>query len=138
MQALLGHALAATWDHVAGGRGCNPTCRSKLDAALTCNRCDAEQAKTADGDEARYMASSAAYLRYYASALRSAREHAPSLLPVLVVLNDMPAAYTAWVEAQVRGHACTGRVRRLGRRGAAPPVAWAWKCCLAECHHQQG
>lgn len=58
------------------------------------------QAKTADGDEARYMASSAAYLRYYASALRSAREHAPSLLPVLVVLNDMPAAYTAWVEAQ--------------------------------------
>lgn len=59
------------------------------------------QAKTADGSEARYIGNSSSYLRYYAAALRSARERAPSLLPVLVVLNDMPPDFLAWVEAQV-------------------------------------
>lgn len=60
------------------------------------------QAKSADGSETHYITSSASYLRYYASALRSAREKAPSLLPVLVVLNGMPPDYVQWVEAQVR------------------------------------
>ncbi|KAI7846312.1 hypothetical protein COHA_000149 [Chlorella ohadii] len=58
------------------------------------------QAKAADGSEAHYITSSASYLRYYASALRSARENAPSLLPVLVVLNSMPQEFVDWVEAQ--------------------------------------
>ena len=61
------------------------------------------QAKAADGSETHYITSSSSYLRYYASALRSARERAPSLLPVLVVLNDMPQDFIDWVELQVRG-----------------------------------
>ena len=65
--------------------------------------CAHVQAKAADGSEAHYITSSASYLRYYASALRSAREHAPSLLPVLVVLNSMPQDFVDWVEAQARG-----------------------------------
>ena len=60
------------------------------------------QSKTKDGSEAHYITSSSSYLRYYASALRSAREHAPSLLPVLVTLNAMPQDFIDWVEAQVR------------------------------------
>ena len=61
------------------------------------------QSETKDGSDTHYMTSSSSYLRYYASALRSARLHAPSLLPVLVVLNSMPQDYLDWVEAQVRG-----------------------------------
>lgn len=64
------------------------------------------QAKAADGSEAHYITNSASYLRYYASALRSAREHAPSLLPVLVVLNSMPQDFVDWVEAQARVMVC--------------------------------
>lgn len=62
--------------------------------------CILPQAKAADGSEAHYITSASSYLRYYASALRSARERAPALLPVLVVLNDMPQDFIDWVEAQ--------------------------------------
>lgn len=57
-------------------------------------------------------------MRYYAVALRSTREHAPSLLPVLVVLNAMPPDFINWVEAQARHTdcACAGLLeRRHGR-----------------------
>ncbi|KAI7846309.1 hypothetical protein COHA_000146 [Chlorella ohadii] len=60
------------------------------------------QAKAADGSEAHYITSSASYLRYYASALRSARENAPSLLPVLVVLNSMPQEFVDWGALVIR------------------------------------
>lgn len=62
--------------------------------------CILPQAKAADGSEAHYITSASSYLRYYASALRSARERAPALLPVLVVLNGMPQDFVVWVEAQ--------------------------------------
>ncbi|GBG00625.1 hypothetical protein Rsub_13366 [Raphidocelis subcapitata] len=58
------------------------------------------QAKTADGNDTNYMTSSLHYLRFYASAVLSAKENAPSLLPVLVALNGMPKEYVEWLEAQ--------------------------------------
>ncbi|GBF93900.1 hypothetical protein Rsub_06899 [Raphidocelis subcapitata] len=57
------------------------------------------QVKTADGNDTNYMTSSSSYLRYYASAVLSARERAPSLLPVLVVLNSMPQDFVDWAES---------------------------------------
>ena len=87
----------------AGGRrtctrgfACLPPSRPALHDCVTCS-----QAKAEDGSETHYITSSSSYLRFYAAALRSAREKAPSLLPVLVVLNSMPRDYLAWVEAQV-------------------------------------
>ena len=60
------------------------------------------QLKTADGQNSQYLTAGSGYMRYYAVALRSAREHAPSLLPVLVTLNFMPQDFVDWVEAQAR------------------------------------
>jgi hypothetical protein len=73
------------------------------------------------------MEASAAYMRFYAAALLSAREKAPSLLPVLVTLNEVPHDFLAWVEAQVGGRpleawqqgieaGCRSRDRPQGRR----------------------
>lgn len=79
---------------------------------------DLLQAKAADGSETHYITSSSSYLRYYASALRSARERAPSLLPVLVVLNDMPQDFIDWVETQVHGAECMAPLHGAGASAA--------------------
>ncbi len=93
------------------------------------------QAKAADGSEAHYITSSTSYLRYYATALRSAREHAPSLLPVLVVLNDMPQDFVDWVEAQARGveqHGGIAPPALLGSWWASVlPPNWCTICCTS-------
>jgi hypothetical protein len=47
------------------------------------------------------MTSSFSYLRFYASAVMSAKEVSPSLLPVLIALNGMPPEYVQWLEDQV-------------------------------------
>lgn len=61
------------------------------------------QAVTASGGSSHYLDSSSQYLRYYASAIKSARMNAPSLLPVLVFLNSAPDKYyLEWVLGQVR------------------------------------
>lgn len=103
------------------------------------------QSKSADGGETHYIVSSTSYLRYYASALRSAREKAPSLLPVLVVINGMPQEFLDWVEAQVgaapraggsaggaSGGGCAAeRAQRHVRRqqpGAPAPAPAASRC----------
>lgn len=59
------------------------------------------QAVTASGGSSHYLDSSSQYLRYYASAIKSARMNAPSLLPVLVFLNSAPDKYyLEWVLGQ--------------------------------------
>ena len=58
------------------------------------------QVHTANGSTAEYIAKSDSYLTFYAAALRSARENAPGLLPVLVALNEWPANFVRWAEAQ--------------------------------------
>lgn len=59
------------------------------------------QAVTASGGESHYLESGASYMRYYAAALKSARANAPSLVPVLIFLNNPPHNYLSWVKEQV-------------------------------------
>lgn len=57
-----------------------------------------------EGDDDRsvqYVTAATSHLRYYAAALRSAREAAPALIPVLVALGDLPTEFVRWAEREV-------------------------------------
>lgn len=86
-------------------------CNGRADVRLSCCEQDSvplnapehglnAQATTASGRASHYLGDAATYLRYYAAALRSAREKAPSLLPMLVFLNEPPAGYLEWAASQ--------------------------------------
>ena len=62
------------------------------------------QLETNDGREAHYIVRAHSYLRYYAAALQSAIERAPSLMPVLVTHNTLPKDFVDWATSHVSQH----------------------------------